>query len=42
LELAGWLDEQQIADAKSMESIENSIRNAIAPGPPNNTDVEVT
>jgi hypothetical protein len=38
LELTGWLDEAQIAEAKSTESIENSIRKAIQPEPPNNTE----
>jgi hypothetical protein len=38
LELTGWIDEGQIADAKSTESIEQSIRRAIQPEPPNNTE----
>jgi hypothetical protein len=38
LELTGWIDEEQIADAKSIESMENSIRKAIQPEPPNNTE----
>ena len=38
LELTGWLDDGQIADAKSTESIEDTIRKAIRPEPPNNTE----
>lgn len=38
LELTGWIDEEQIANAKGMESIENSIIKAIDPEPPNNTE----
>lgn len=38
LELTGWLDEDQIADAKNTESIEDSFRKAIQPDPPNNTE----
>jgi hypothetical protein len=38
LELTEWLDEGQIAEAKSTESIEDSIRKAIRPEPPNNTE----
>lgn len=38
LELTGSLDEDQIADAKNTESIENSFQKAIQPEPPNNTE----
>jgi hypothetical protein len=38
LELTEWLDNGQIASAKADEAIENSIRQAIRPEPPNNTD----
>ena len=38
LELTEWLDQGQIAEAKGMETIEESIRKAIRPEPPNNTE----
>ncbi len=38
LELTGWIDEEQTANAKGMELIENSISKAIDPEPPNNTE----
>jgi len=38
LELTEWLDQGQIADAKGTETIEDSIRKAIRPEPPNNTE----
>lgn len=38
LELTGWIDEGQIADTRSAESIESSVRKAIEPEPPNNTE----
>ena len=37
LELTSWLDESQIEQAKSLESLEKSIRDAIKPEPPNHT-----
>jgi hypothetical protein len=38
LELTEWLDQGQMADAKSTETMEDSIRKAIRPEPPNNTE----
>jgi hypothetical protein len=38
LELTGWLDNGQITDAKAIEAIEQSIRKAIRPEPPNHTE----
>ena len=38
LELTQWLDEGQITAAKREESIEDSIRRAIQPDPPNDTE----
>jgi hypothetical protein len=38
LELTQWLDEEQIAEAKREESVEDSIRKAIQPEPPNDTE----
>lgn len=38
LELTGWVVNRQIADAKADDAIEQSIRKAIHPEPPNNTE----
>jgi len=38
LELTGWLDNGQITDAKAIEAIEQSIRKALRPEPPNHTE----
>ena len=38
LELTSWLEESQIRRAKIQESLEKSIRDAIRPEPPNQTE----
>jgi hypothetical protein len=38
VELTSWLEESQIGRAKSIESFEKSIRDAIKPEPPNETE----